>query len=400
MKRYIVLLMTVAVVAALLLGCVPGAPQAPTAPTEPAGPERPTGWESIPTEPAGFPQPNPYWGLGFKPDGTPYEFSVVICGLLDEAWTSWYYVVITQLQMSGANVSPKSADANLGQQVAIMEDLIEKGTDGIVLMTCDEPGITPVASQVAEAGIPLIAIDTPNGGYETVFCGCDNYYNGVVGGEVMVEIAERMNTQLNVLELWCPMGFPFCTLGSQGFNDIVAESPLVTVVQQAACEAVDEQAMNTIMDAFPAKPDLNAIYTVGGMNYGTIQALKAIDRYVPIGDPKHIVWCGECGLPSGLEAVRDKIMDGGFAYDWWAAGDAAPKALMTLVCLGESVPEFINVGSEELTLENIDEAPYGEPMRGGDMVFYEEDRTLWPILDLSEIGLPTPTYAMLLEKFQ
>jgi len=81
-----------------------------------------------------------------------------------------------------------------------------------------------------------------------------------------------------------------CSLRSVAFNEVVAGHPLITVTQGPPTEARDELAMNAIMDAFPTHPELNAIYLNGGMFDGTIQALKALDRYYPIGDPRHVVW--------------------------------------------------------------------------------------------------------------
>lgn len=388
MKKFIIPLLTAAVVVSIMLaGCVPGAAPAPA--PAPAPPEAP----QIPLEPSGFPQPNPYWGLGFKPDGTPYEFAVMPPDLSVDYWLVCGEVPLGQLRRSGANVSQYNAAWKLETQVSQIDDVVQKGVDGIILMPIDTAGTGPAVDKAGQAGIPVFNIDSPSmSEYMTCLCGYDFWEQGENAAKLLIDIAEQLDKHLYVYEIWCPMAFEACVNRTEGFHSIVDESPLITVLVGPACEGQDELAMNAITDAFPAHPELNAIYLNGGTFYGTKEALETLGRYHPIGNPEHIVWVGSDGYPDTLEAIRSRYMDGCGLTSPWASSDLASKALLTYVCLGKPVPRKIDVPNFAITPENVDTSPFGVPMRWGDMIVVEPDPENWPILDMEKYGMPTPTY--------
>ncbi len=54
-----------------------------------------------------------------------------------------------------------STNDSVEEQVKIMEDLIETGVDGFVLVPVDSNGIMPGVRKAEEAGIPVVCIGTP-----------------------------------------------------------------------------------------------------------------------------------------------------------------------------------------------------------------------------------------------
>jgi ABC-type sugar transport system substrate-binding protein len=378
MKRFLIPLLTVAVVGIILIGCV-GAP-APKAPT-------------IPAEPAGaWPQPNPYWGLGFKPDGTPYKFAVNASGLAMPYWYAVHMVCLGQLERSGADVTLLNADFSLDKQISNIDDLITKRVDAIAGMSLDSAGIVPAIDRAWEAGIPYFVFTVKAWSDNVVFySGPDPEQEGGTAGRLMVEIAERTGKQLNVYEIPCPQGMEICQLRKSSFEEAIAGCPLITLMVSTATTESEDKVMNAILDAFPTHPELNALHT-SGSNIGAIQALKTLGRWVEIGQPNHVVWVGLDDQPPACEAIRENKLDGCTSNSAWASGDLDAKALLTYVCLGQSVPKEILIPVTPVTLENIDISPYGGPCRWGEMNLIEEDPRLWPILGVEFLGMPTPTY--------
>jgi ribose transport system substrate-binding protein len=156
--------------------------------------------------------------------------------------------------------------------------------------------------------VPSFSFDSP--AENAVFhAGFDAYLRGRLAGEKMVEQAEKLNKDLYVHELWCPMAIEVCALRSKGFNDVVDQTSLVTTVVQSATEGVDEKAYAAITDAFLARPELNAVYNNGGHFDGIRGALSDLDIYYPVGDPNHIVWIAQDDFPIALTEIRAGYLD-------------------------------------------------------------------------------------------
>jgi ABC-type sugar transport system substrate-binding protein len=150
--------------------------------------------------------------------------------------------------------------------------------------------------------------------------------------------------------------------------------------------------MNAIMDAFTADPTLNAIYLNGGMFDGTVQALKNIDKWAPIGEPDHVYWFAQDLFPAAAESIRSGHLHGVGMNDPWAHGDAGAKAALLITSLGKTPPTPIITPVEFIDLSNIDTPPWGQPKRWGEYWLEEPNIDNWPILDRSDVGLETPTY--------
>jgi len=383
MKKFVILLVTGAIVASIVLAGCAKAPAPAPAPA-PAG---------IPAEPGGFPQPNPYWGLGFKPDGSPYKFVYVSADLDNDYWVIANKVCDSQLRRAGAEVTSHDASWNLERQVAIVEDVIQQRPDAILLYAIDTAGTGPVVDKAGQAGIPVFSVDIPtDSDYVTMLASYDQYQKGKLCGERMVEIAETMGKHLYVHHILCPQSFEVCVLRADGFNDAVEDSPLVSQPITSAGEALDELAMNAILDTFPSHPEINAVYIEGAMYDGTKMALKELGRWYPIGNPEHVVWVAQDETPTACESLRTSYLDGCGINSCWALGDLTAKGVLWNVCLGQSIPKEILLPAAMVTPENLDISPYGEPMRWGDMLMDVPDISTWPILDMEKYGMSVPYF--------
>ena len=155
---------------------------------------------------------------------------------------------------------------------------------------------------------------------------------------------------------------------------------------------MDEPAMIAVMDALPTHPEINAIFSAGGMYDGIIQALQNLGRYYPKDHPDHVVFVGNEEFPSVCKALREGYMDGLATNSCYATGDGGVKQLLWNVCLGQQVPKQTLLPMLEVNQDNVDVSPFGAPARWGDMLGIEPNPQLWPILDMSGYGIMTPTY--------
>ena len=85
-------------------------------------------------------------------------------------------------------------ETNIENQIGIMESLIQKGYDGIVLAPADSVRLVPVVKRAVQAGIKVVNIDNPldakllaKEGIVVPFVGPDNYAGSKLIGEYVKE---------------------------------------------------------------------------------------------------------------------------------------------------------------------------------------------------------------------
>lgn len=94
-------------------------------------------------------------------------------------------------------LGPMQSDTNV--QIAIVESLIRRKVDGIVI-SCIDPGkIKPVIDKAVRAGIKVATFDSDSPGSNRLFyCGTDNYAAGIACGKALIKQAKGKQV-LNLL---------------------------------------------------------------------------------------------------------------------------------------------------------------------------------------------------------
>lgn len=160
-------------------------------------------------------------------------------------------------------VGPQTHD--VAQQIAILEDLILRGVDGIALSPVDAQSVIPVVERARAEGIPVVTFDSDTAGGQgrIAFIGTNNFAAGVSAGEAFIRAL--------------PSGtYAIITggLGAQNLNDRidgfrsvlakfgdayreVAGSPFPT-------EDDIQRGIQVIEDLRTAYPDLDGIFMSGG----------------------------------------------------------------------------------------------------------------------------------------
>lgn len=399
LTRLIVPALATVLISMLFVGCTPKAP-APTpapapAPTPAPAPAPTPAPSVIPPEPSGkYAQPNPLWGVAIKPDGTPYKIAFEALFLYND-WTKCEVGVLQSLiERAGGQLSVHDPSMDIAKAVEIMDDLIVTKPDAIMIHAVDSNALIPLVAKAKAAGIPCFG---QNFLVQGEVCGVrhDQFDTGRVPGQWIADQAKQTGKKITVYELWGAMG----TEGSQarhtGFHEIVDGNPLIEVIESPDTGWVHEKGVNAILDAIPAHPAINAIYSQGDLVEATTEALKTLGKLYPAGDPKHIsfVTCDED--PGALNALRAGYVDAVAAHGPWEVVDGDVKATLTYVCLGKQVPELVEFPSYAVTKQNVDAGRWGAPRIWGDMFQEQPDFNKWPILNLpAEYGLITPTVAM------
>lgn len=108
-----------------------------------------------------------------------------------------FYEMITQdakeaAAEAGVKLVVKAPDeANLEQQIRMMETMIKMRVDGIAIDPVDTEALAPVIDKAAEAGIPVVCFESDSPGSKRLaFIGSDNYRSGVRMGETLAGLLE------------------------------------------------------------------------------------------------------------------------------------------------------------------------------------------------------------------
>lgn len=340
MKKFVVPLMAVAIVVALLLGCMP-APEAPPVTPPPVTPPPVTPPVTPPVEPPVTPPPAPpeeefvYADLAIKPDGTPYYFGQSMHFLYNPWCVFAYQLFESFIGRSGARYTSLDANMDITKQLADLEDFIVKDIDGLTFTVIDEVAIGPGIEGLITAGIPVYNYDNivKVAGMQMAVT-YDQVEMGRVAGAYAVEYYEAKGIPGKVFECCGALTFANHWHREEGVLSAF-EGYDVELVIGPDCAWSDELCANAVMDAFTADPELNGVYAPGGMLMGACEGLAAIGI-----DPVEI---GIFGVNSD-DSTTQLILEGkvtGVAHN--SPGrliDFAMKAMLWEVVIGKPVTDF------------------------------------------------------------
>jgi ABC-type sugar transport system substrate-binding protein len=208
-------------------------------------------------------------------------------------------------------------------------------------------------------------------------------------------MAEAEGKEFVVYEIIGSLGHEGSERRSSGYHEIFDASPLITVIKSPDAQWAPDNAMQFVLDALPANPEINAVVTHNGMVSGVIEALSTLGMLYERGDPNHIPVYGIDAFPSTMELIRNGFADGVAVHSPWEEADASIKCALLYVCLGQEVPEVVMFSSFLINIDNADAVRYGAPLVWGEMMDQYPDYKDWPILDLpAEFGVPIPTVDM------
>lgn len=181
-------------------------------------------------------------------------------------------------------------------QVSIIENLIVKQVDVIILVSGHPQALVPAVDKAYKAGIPVVNIDNRVESDKVVtYIGTDNIKGAYKAGKY---IAEKIGGKGKVALLTGESGNPNEVYRTTGFKQAIAEYPDIELVAEQNSHWTEEGGLEITENVLQVHPDLAAIFAENdGAALGAAQAAKAKGA-TPI-----IV--GFDGIPEAFEAVKD-----------------------------------------------------------------------------------------------
>lgn len=241
-------------------------------------------------------------------------------------------------------LAPTKAN-NLEEQTRLVEDLIQKKVDGIVLVPVDSDGIVPVVKRANAAGVPISLANSKTFGGEVVtLSAIENY-------DAMLLIAELMVSKLNqkgkVIILEGPAGAQTNTDRLRAVRDVLAKYPGITVLASQTADFQRAKGLQVMENLSQTFTQFDAVLSMNDeMALGAIEALDAAKRL------KNVLISGFDASDPALQAVYDGKMTVTMDQNpRKQAGDAA-QALIDFIN-GKQVPSRIVTPGILVTKDNI-----------------------------------------------
>jgi len=200
-------------------------------------------------------------------------------------------------QELGWEVVTVSSNEDKLKQINGVQDLVARGVKGILISPIDAVGVNGAYDAAAAAHVPIISVargaKSPN---QTLHVAMDEK-------QVGRDIAEWTATHVHngkVAMLKGPSGAETFSNLAQGYAEVMAKYPDITVVFQSDGPLTRERGVKNTEDVLVANPDLKAIYTANDdVGLGAAQAVAAAN------DKGKVLVTAMNGVPPALKAVKD-----------------------------------------------------------------------------------------------
>ena len=195
-------------------------------------------------------------------------------------------------------LAPTKPD-NVEEQIRILEDLVTKKVDAVVVAPANTQAIAAGVQKLNAAKIPVVYDNTRGSGGDFVaYIGADNI---LVGRTMAEEMAKRMGGKGKLLVLEGMPGQQTADDRLKGVKEVLAKNPGIQVISQTAKWTLDE-GRNVTENTLQRWPDLNAILGIGGeMALGAVEAVKGAGQ----GRQDHHLQHGRLSSPGGRGEGRE-----------------------------------------------------------------------------------------------
>ncbi len=263
------------------------------------------------------------------------------------------------VQLGGIEVISLEAENSVSKQISIIEDMIIKGVDGVLLVPIEVEAVIPGVEALNKANIPVVTVDRriKEGAPVQVLChvGADNVEGGRRAARFIVEkLTEKYGEPKGVvIELTGTPGAGPAIDRSAGFNEIIKQYPNITVKSQTA-NFRREDGMKVMEDFIMSTPQIDAVFGANDeMILGAIQAIEASGKF----DVKEVITVGFDALPEALKLIEEDILDA--TIEQFPGRQASTAFEILVKYLRENVqPEkpLLYIEPKVITKDNLSEA--------------------------------------------
>ncbi|MFB2597793.1 sugar ABC transporter substrate-binding protein [Herbiconiux sp. P17] len=260
-----------------------------------------------------------------------------------------------------------SANSNLdpNQQITDVQNLLTQGATYIVITPADGTAIAPAVKAAEAQGVPVIALADTIADPVTATFSMSHEEGGKLAGEEIVKFltAKYGEPKGNVVDIQGLAGTLAATGREKGFADVMAKYPDITVVARQDGGWDTDKSNQVMTGILQANPQIDAVYGANDAEaYGATTAIKAANRFAPVGDPDHIYVIGVDGAKPAIDGIRDGSQDATVSQNFVKMGQMMVDQIADFESGKTDKIEGIEWPLQVITTQNIDSdevAEYG-----------------------------------------
>ena len=250
----------------------------------------------------------------------------IVIGLTVPSLTHPFFVCIKkhvedEARKLGVRVITADAEDVSAKQMAIVEDFIAQGMDGVLLAPIGAEAPVPAAEALNRAGIPVATVDRKVAGGEVlVHVGADNVEGGRLAARYIVR---KLGDKGAAIELEGTPGASPAIDRKKGFEEVLSASHVKLLASQTA-EFYRAKGQAVMENLLQAHKDFQAVYAANDeMMLGALEAMAAHGIA-----PQSVVTVGYDVIPDAAKCIREGRLTASIEQ---MPGEQARKALQLLV---------------------------------------------------------------------
>lgn len=280
-----------------------------------------------------------------------------------EFWVAGHRAMTESLRDEGVNVIERNANEDANRQLEQVRDCVAQGVDGIIIIPQDGASAITIIGEANEADVPIAVFNRPPNP--------DNPHNAIVVVADNVAITEQAVEHLAQEAMKLDLGRkvqPLIMVGAladtnaigrrEGFYNVVNRYPdLFETPIEVPTNWDANTALANLESALQANPEVDLIFTSSDFLFPQIRAaLAQRGRWVPIGQPGHVILGGLDGDVTACQLMKEGFVDATGVQDLFFEADATVSALLEAIESGETQPnERIDDPGFALTQANLAE---------------------------------------------
>lgn len=238
-------------------------------------------------------------------------------------------------------------ESEVGKQVGMVENAINKNVDVIALAPLDTNALFPVAKRAVDRGIEIVTFDSNiRGNIEKSFIATDNIAAAAKAADYM---AKLINYEGKVAIVSHNAGTSTAIEREKGFRDEMKKYPKIKILNTQFSEGDKSKALAITQDIILANPDLKGVF---GTNEGAaVGAARAIEeRKVQ----NKVVLVGFDSSEDEIKYINSGVMKGLVTQNPYMIGYRTVEAAANIL-ENKKIEKRVDTGSVLVTKENINE---------------------------------------------
>lgn len=238
------------------------------------------------------------------------------------------------------------------KMVQIIEDVVVKGVDIIVISPLDAKSVVPAFQMAKEEGVIVICMDQAAEGDDYVtYIATDNYAAAGIGAEFAKKILDGKG---KVMIIEGAPGSSTAVARRDGFGDNVVKGSEIEVVASQSGYWQNDKAMEATQNVLQANPDVDLIFCSSDvMVGGVVEAVKLAGKE---GKIKIISFDGSS---FGINLVKDGRITADVGQFPVRIGQMSVEKGIDIfngTIKASDLPKFIDSGTQLITSENAEKA--------------------------------------------